>query len=425
MSQLKTYPKYKDSGIEWVGEIPKEWEINKLKRLLEVKNGKEIIDGNLKGKKTFNVYGSGGVFKTTNYFLYDGESVLFGRKGTLGKPMFIKGKFWTVDTMYYTDIYDNAVPKYIYYILTFYPWKLIATKTALPSIVGTDVENSLICIPEKSEQLKIARFLDKKTSEIDALIADKERLIELLEEKRQAVITETVTKGLDPDVKMKDSGIEWIGEIPEHWEVTKIKYQSELNMKSLSDKTNPGQEITYIDIGSVDSNGNIIEKETMKFKEAPSRARRIVKEGDTIVSTVRTYLQAITMIDQTTSGCIVSTGFAVLSPKKSVVDEYFGLYFRSTPVLDRIISISKGINYPAINSSDLAQLEFIYPPYNEQEKIVKRINKKLKEMEIITSKIENQIQKLKEYRESLIYEAVTGKIDVRDYDVERSKCHGH
>jgi len=187
----------KDSGIEWIGEIPKHWEVAQLKRFSYICNGKEVeveIDKNSKeSDNIIGVYGSGGIFKYTNIFLYNGESVLFGRKGTIGKPIYVNEKFWTVDTMYFMKFKTKLEPKYCYYHLTFYPWDKIMTKTALPSVVGTDVGNTHFTIPKKEEQKQIVDFLDNKCTEIDSLISQKEALISDLEIYKKSLIYECVT----------------------------------------------------------------------------------------------------------------------------------------------------------------------------------------------------------------------------------------
>ncbi|NMB97458.1 MAG: hypothetical protein GYA02_12755 [Clostridiaceae bacterium] len=186
--------KMKDSGIEWIGEIPEHWEIVKLKRCFKVINGKEIVNEvELDDSSGINVYGSGGVFKKTDKYLFKGESVLFGRKGTIGKPIYVNESFWTVDTMYYTKFKMNMVPKWFYYMFIIYPWEAHTTQTALPSIVGTEIENDIWAIPSYKEQCEIVKMLNKKTSEIDELIIEVSNQIVKLKEYRQSLITEVVT----------------------------------------------------------------------------------------------------------------------------------------------------------------------------------------------------------------------------------------
>ena len=185
--------KMKDSGIEWIGEIPEHWDIVKFKRLFRILNGKEIKNElNRNSENAIKVYGSGGVFKYTDDFLHNKTSILFGRKGTIGKPVIAEGKFWTVDTMYYTDIIHGNL-KYIYYILKAFPWEIITTQTALPSITSTDLLNKYMSVAPLKEQEQIASYLDEKTNQIDQIISTKEKLLTEMEAYKKSLIYETVT----------------------------------------------------------------------------------------------------------------------------------------------------------------------------------------------------------------------------------------
>lgn len=180
----------KDSGIEWIGAIPSRWGLNQIKTVAKVMNGKEIeTDGG-----HIPVFGSGGVFKYTNTKLYDRESVLFGRKGTIGKPLIVNQPFWTVDTMFYTHIFENrAFPKWLYYILISLPWDVYSTQTTIPSIVGSEIESIRIPVPAIEEQQQIVEYLDDKATTIDKLIENKIKIIEELENYKKSLIYEYVT----------------------------------------------------------------------------------------------------------------------------------------------------------------------------------------------------------------------------------------
>ncbi|MBF2297079.1 restriction endonuclease subunit S [Staphylococcus epidermidis] len=180
----------KDSGVEWIGAIPSRWGLNQIKTVAKVMNGKEIEnDGG-----HIPVFGSGGVFKYTDTKLYDRESVLFGRKGTIGKPLIVNQPFWTVDTMFYTHIFENrAFPKWLYYILISLPWDVYSTQTAIPSIVGSEIESIRIPVPAIEEQQQIVEYLDDKVTTIDRLIEDKTKVIEELENYKKSLIYEYVT----------------------------------------------------------------------------------------------------------------------------------------------------------------------------------------------------------------------------------------
>lgn len=186
--------KKKDSGIEWLGEIPEEWEVCQIKRFVDLFNGQEIKKEIPKSEKSIDVYGSGGIFKYTEEYLYNGEAVLFGRKGSIGKPIIVKGKFWTVDTMYYSVCKKAVADNYFfYYLLKIFPWDFFATKTALPSIVGSEVFNQFVSLPPLSEQESIAKALDAKCVQIDSLISEKQSLIKDLAEYKKSLIFEAVT----------------------------------------------------------------------------------------------------------------------------------------------------------------------------------------------------------------------------------------
>ena len=164
----------------------------------------------------------------------------------------------------------------------------------------------------------------------------------------------------------KDSGVEWLGEVPEHWEVKSVKNVATCNDNVLSETTIDDYQIEYVDISSVDSVKGITEITTMPFSEAPSRARRRVQNGDILVSTVRTYLRAITPVRNPPENLIVSTGFAVLRPK-SISSSYLGYVFQTEYLISEVISRSVGISYPAINASELIRIyipSWVYPSFN-------------------------------------------------------------
>lgn len=225
------YNEYKDSGVPWIGKIPLDWTVLRFKHLAKIKNGKDqkevlIEDGG------FPILGTGGEFGRASNFLYDKPSVLLGRKGTVDKPQYIKEPFWTVDTLFYTEIYSCVEPVFLYYLSTLIPFKSLQESSAVPSMTQEKLHNVLMCLPPLEEQKQILAFLDHKTALIDEIIAKKERLIELLQAKRQATINEVVTgkkvwnaasQTWEAPAKVKNSGVEWLGEIPEEWEVVKLR----------------------------------------------------------------------------------------------------------------------------------------------------------------------------------------------------------
>ena len=208
---------------------------------------------------------------------------------------------------------------------------------------------------------------------------------------------------------MKDSGAEFLGEIPKDWGVNRFKFIATYNDEAISDKADPNAEIDYVDIGSVSFEKGIEKIEKFSVKIAPSRAKRITRKGDVIISTVRTYLKAITMVD--VDGLIVSTGFCVLRPR-NVLNKYVEYFCKSNFFTDNVTRYSVGISYPAINASDLVGFVICQPSIEEQIQIVDYLDNKCADIDSLIFIKQQKIEKLQEYKKSLIYEYVTGKKEV-------------
>ncbi len=207
---------------------------------------------------------------------------------------------------------------------------------------------------------------------------------------------------------MKNSGVEWIGKIPESWEINRIKFISTYNDEIIAEKIDPDTEIEYVDIGSVSFERGIEKVEKYDFKTAPSRARRITRKGDIIISTVRTYLKAITMVER--DGLIVSTGFCVLRPDK-ILNRFVEYFCKSQFFTDNVARYSVGINYPAINASDLVSIRICQPPKKVQQKIADFLDDKCAKIDSLIAHEEATIEELKAYKQSVITEAVTKGLD--------------
>ena len=186
----------KDSGVEWLGEVPEHWNIVKLKQIASIQNGRDYkhIETEFNG---YPVIGSGGTFTRASEFIYSGESVLLGRKGTINKPLYINESFWVVDTMFYTKINPQYSAKYLYYCSLTIHFDYYSTSTALPSMTQESLGNIFFAISSLDEQQKIAQFLDQETAKIDNLIAESTNLISLSKERRSALISSAVTGKID------------------------------------------------------------------------------------------------------------------------------------------------------------------------------------------------------------------------------------
>ncbi len=201
-------------------------------------------------------------------------------------------------------------------------------------------------------------------------------------------------------------GQSWLGNAPDRWVTKRLKYLSTINDETLPETTDPDYEMRYVDIGSVDATEGIQKKEPVIFETAPSRARRIVRDGDTIVSTVRTYLRAVAAIRNPEENLIVSTGFAVVRPK-DIDPNYLAYCLRSSYFIETVVSRSVGVSYPATNPTDLSCIELPLPPLAEQETIARFLDAKTAQIDALLAQKRQLIAKLKEKRQALIARTVT------------------
>ena len=211
---------------------------------------------------------------------------------------------------------------------------------------------------------------------------------------------------LPPYPKYRPSGVEWLGEVPEHWEVKRLKYSASINDEALLDTTRPDFPMSYVDIGSVDSIRGIVSVEDMMFEDAPSRARRVVRNGDTIVSTVRTYLRAITPVHHPSANTIVSTGFAVVRPRR-VFPGFLSYALREHGLVEGIVARSVGVSYPALNASEIGMLPIPLPTGDEQRAIADFLDRETAKIDRLVAKKRILIERLQEKRTALISRTVT------------------
>jgi type I restriction enzyme S subunit len=436
--QLKKYQSHKASGVEWLGNIPANWKVKRIKDIAATTSGTTPTSGN-------HLYYENGEFnwiRTTdlnNGKLFDTEhkvtplalqecrlqflpvdSVLvamYGGWGTIGKNALVK-KASTINQSICAVLPNprKFYSLYLQYFLHYFrdAWKLFADGARKdPNINQDAVKNLFVIQPPLAEQLLIADYLDKQTAAIDRKVSLLEQKIKLYQTLRKTLINETVCRGLNPHAPRKDSGIEWIGQIPAHWEVKRLKDVAALNQKSLPESTPAGYTFRYIDISNVGRSGLEAEAEVVEFQASPSRARRIVRKHDVIISTVRTYLKAVAYFDYEPTNTIVSTGFAVLTPT-GVVPGYLAYQIKSDQFVDDVARFSAGVSYPAINASSIAALHFICPPLAEQTEIAAHLDAKTQQMDKVITNLTTQIATLKELRKTLINDVVTGKLNVTE-----------
>ncbi|WP_201582935.1 MULTISPECIES: restriction endonuclease subunit S [Psychrobacter] len=415
------YPEYKESGVERLGQIPIDWKIFRLKNVLKIRNGRDYKEVEVESGG-YPVYGSGGVFRRSSSYLYDGKSILFGRKGTIDKPLLVSGRFWTVDTMFYSEIYDNAIPEYIYYQSLSFPFSLLTTNTALPSMTQEDLLELDFVLPTLSEQIQIIDFLNFETARIDTLIDKQQTLIQLLKEKRQAVISHAVTKGLNPDAPMKDSGVEWLGEVPEHWGVKKNKHLLEFVTSGsrgwagyYADEGNLFFRITNLTRDTIEPKLESIQNVKPPLGAEGERSK--IQLDDLLIS-ITADLGSVCVADNSISGGFVSQHVSLCRPNSSVKSARWLAYFiLSDSAKEQFVGSGYGGTKIQLSLEDIRELNIAYPPKREQEDIASYIDLKLKKFELLMNQAEQAIQLMQERRTALISAAVTGEIDVRSWQV--------
>ena len=230
MAKYQAYAEYKDSGVEWLGEIPSHWDLRKFKHHFRSAMGETILGADLIEDGKLPVYSATegdhffGYVNSSSVVLEKGDFVIPARGNSIGFPKLVVTTSTCSQTTIYAKMHKKIHSKFtFYYLLGCKPYLFQFVQTAIPQITVEEVKNNHLVHPSLEEQTQIANFLDHETAKIDSLIEKQQQLIELLKEKRQAVISHAVTKGLDPSVKMKDSGVEWLGEIPSHWKITALK----------------------------------------------------------------------------------------------------------------------------------------------------------------------------------------------------------
>lgn len=209
----------------------------------------------------------------------------------------------------------------------------------------------------------------------------------------------------------RNSTNDWLDGIPAHWTEKPLKHLAALNTDKLADKTEPDFELEYVDIGNVNLVNGITSTETLRFDDAPSRARRLVRKGDTIVSTVRTYLKAIAFMADPPDNLVVSTGFAVLRPHSELDGRYLYRLVQSEPLVQRVVAHSVGVSYPGINPAELGRFRFPVPPLDEQRAIAAFLDRETARIDALIAKKERLIELLQEKRTALISHAVTKGLD--------------
>lgn len=404
---FEKYDAYKDSGVDWLGEIPKNWQVKKLKHIASMKSGDGITNSQLLNNGLYEVYGGNGFIGYTNKFNCSGKTIVIGRVGALcGNVRYIKENKYISDNALILKAYNDQNYDFIALILQSANLNKLSTSNAQPLITATKVMNLGIPVPNTLEQEMIVNFLDQKTSEIDQAIAIKEQQIALLNERKQIVIQKAVTQGLDPNVPMKDSGVEWIGQIPEHWECKPSRYA----FRAVKRFKRDGTEIKF----SVTQKWGVIPTDEMQ--ESATQAVsfdgfQICLEDDLVLNKYKAHLGVFW---RAPSRGLITGNYTVFEPLKGINSKYFELLYHTPVYIDIFRTIVYGVieGMMPLYNNDFYDMLSIVPPLEEQLAIVQYVEEQQKEFSKIERVFLGQSEKLKEYKTTLINDAVTGKIKV-------------
>lgn len=419
---MKHYHQMKDSGIEWIGEIPEEWFISRLRFLVDITTGeKDTIDNEEDGKFPFFVR-SQNIEKISTYSC-DEEAVLTAGDGVgVGKVFhYIDGKFDFHQRVYKMSNFKKIDGKYFFYFFKENFQKEVfkgTAKSTVDSLRRHMLQDFPVVFGSKTEQKQIADFLDKKTKIIDNEISKNQKLITLLQELKQSTINHVVTKGLNDTVPMKDSGIELIGEIPESWNINKIKYTSyvkgRIGWQGLS-SDEYATEGPYLITGTDFVDGKIKwstcnHVESWRYNQDPYIQ---IKKNDVLITKDGT-IGKVAIIDNIPDKTTLNSGVMVIRPLKNSYDpSYLFWILKSNQFIDFIDLIKQGSTIQHLYQKTFDNFPIVLPnSFEEQKQIVDYLDKKTTKTDKLISKVELQIKQLEEFRESLISSAVTGKIQV-------------
>ena len=425
MGKYEKYAEYKDSGVNYFGEIPSDWKVLNLRYVFDFLNEKRFPLSALEReskKGIYLYYGASGIIDYVDEYLLDEETILIAEDGanllSRSTPLaFIaKGKYWVNNHAHILKP-KNLLFNFWTYFLQSLDYTIYITGSAQPKLSREKLGEVIVLYPSLEEQTQIANFLDHETAKIDSLIEKQQQLIELLKEKRQAVISHAVTKGLNPNVPMKDSGVEWLGQVPEQWGATKIKYVAELTPKKSELSNSDSRLCTFIPMEKLKL-GSLVKDEEKQISEVIG-GYTYFKDGDLLLAKVTPCFENKNMVvaNDLKNGIGFGSSEIYVLRTNSKVNTQF-LYYRLQE--DQFIELATGAMTGAgglkrVPSEFLNNFEFALPPLSEQITIKEYLDQYLIKNECLMNKAQSAIQLMKERRTALISAAVTGKIDVRNW----------
>ena len=412
---MKRYSEYKDSGVKWIGEIPGHWKIVRLKFVTEnLDYLREPISAELRERKNpqYDYYGASGIIDKIDHYNVDDKVLLIGEDGAnllmRNLPLVYRaeGKFWVNN---HAHILKTRLNDYSFFahLLESQDYTLFVTGTAQPKLSQFNLGNVPLPISPINEQKIMGKYLDSKVAKIDEYISIAEKKIAALEELKQTIIAEAVTRGIHKDVPMKDSGVKWIGMIPEHWDLKRTAMLFSENRKKNINyefdhalKFNYGKLVSKNEIGDVSSL-----KETYM-------AYTVINKNDIAINCLNLNYDFVSQrVAISPQKGIITSAYLIITPRQGVEAMYYNYLFKAMDSKKLFHGMGTGIRL-TLSFSELKKQQIPVPPLPEQQEIVTYLDSKVANINQLCQTERAQIEKLKEYKQRLISDVVTGKVKV-------------
>jgi type I restriction enzyme, S subunit len=420
MTQLP-YPKYKNSGIGWLGDIPEHWNVWRFSHLFRSGMGETILKEQLLDEGSLPVFSATelntvfGYVESARVILKPGDLIIPARGNSIGHTKEVTSRCTTTQTTIFAKKSNsNVLTRFAFYFLNAYrPVLFFFDRTAIPQITVDDVSRNPVIVPCEEEQRVIVNFLDRETVRIEELIEKKQRQIELLQEKRSALISHAVTKGLDPNAKMKDSGVEWLGDIPEHWEVRRIKYMARILRGKFTHRPRNDPRMydgpyPFIQTGDVAGAAKYIREHSQTLSADGFAVSKMFPKG-TLVMTIAANIGDMAILNF--EACFPDSIVGFVPNRDVSLDFLYYLFVGMRQELMGTATLNTQLN---LNIDRIGSLLAVQPPVFEQKQIFEYLENRTGQISQLVDRIKGSIIRLNEYRSAIISAAVTGKIDVRE-----------
>ncbi|HEX8275680.1 MAG TPA: restriction endonuclease subunit S [Longimicrobiaceae bacterium] len=424
---LPKYPRYKDSGVEWLGEVPDHWKITRVRHACECLDGRRIpLNAVERHERAGEVpyWGANNIVDYIDSYLFNEDLVLLGEDGApffdRSRPVafFVQGPVWPNNHIHVLRPYEIGAGPFIMFSLNATDYSQFIDGSTRDKLTQSSMNEIPLPWPPQVERKMIVTFLNRETAKIEALISEQQRLIELLNEKRQAVTSHAVTRGLNPDAPMKPSGVEWLGDVPAHWDITALKRVATVRTGVAKGKdygTRRTVTVPYLRVANVqDGYLNLTEVSTMEIPvEELDRYR--LRSGDVLMNEGGDFdkLGRGHVWEGQIDPCITQNHVFAVRPEavsstwlNTITSSDYGQFYFMTRA-------KQSTNLASISSTNLMDLPVLLPPVAEQEEIQAFIRRQTVAFDSLIAEAERAIALLQECRSALISAAVTGKIDVR------------